>query len=243
MFDSADVVRLWQMINAVRVVGSREYLSGMLPRGYHGAALNKLAGDCDFEHGGVLVFPSDVQSVVNLLLSAGLEVAAPVPSLLVKRRLCARYGLAEDAIDVQIVRGRPGGKWAVPREAEIFVVLARSAEVDLSAIRFAERAQENETHFSLFVRRPSERVLEGIRSTLLDYFPMVPDGAGYTPSETTDRGGRTVLYFSQHRLSKDWRWVRRLELSCDGHFPEIIAEHERDSLALVEARSGLVLQA
>lgn len=178
---------------------------------------------CAVDHYGILVFPEAASEVVSGLESIGLKVAEPVPSVVVKSRLCERYRLRPDDIDVRIVRGAFVTDRFGRREIEVFA--AMGPRVKDMADR--EREAMNEAHVAIMVGQP-EHALEKMRRKLLESGMVTADGAGYNPLEKPHKGGRSVLYFRSREVRADRSFPYRLELTCAGEYADVIADHVRD---------------
>ncbi|MFD4635864.1 methyltransferase [Lentzea sp. NPDC058436] len=163
----------------------------------------------------VLVFPRSAGKALAEMRARGLTVDEPVPSVVVRDRLARRYGLPAQALDVGILQVSAG---VDDRFVEVFL-LEVGADTDLVALAEQERLQRNESHVALDVRSPSEVVLAGLRSILLDQAALVADGGGYNNFEDC-----TVLYFRDPD-----RTGRRLEIRARGYWPGVLAGHSPSS--------------
>jgi hypothetical protein len=179
---------------------------------------------CIFDHYGYLVFPETTSEVISVLERNGLTVDPPVPSVVVKSRLCSRYRLSPDGIDVRIVRGAFVTERFGRREIEIFAAMATPGFTLPAGMVDRERQSLNESHVALMVGQP-ERTLAQLRRQLLDSGVLVADGAGYNPFEKPHEGGRSVLYFRSAEVPSDHSFAHRLELTCAGEYANVIADH------------------
>jgi hypothetical protein len=181
-----------------------------------------------FDHYGYLVFPETISEVVAVLDRNGLAVDPPVPSVVVKSRLCSRYLLHPSDIDVRIVRGGFVTDRFGRREIEIFAVMATPGCTLPEGMVDRERQSMNESHVAIMVDQP-ERTLATLRRQLLDSGALVADGAGYNPFEKPHEGGRSVLYFRRREVPSEQTFAHRLELTCAGEYANLIADHVRAS--------------
>jgi hypothetical protein len=190
---------------------------------------------CTFDHCGVLVFPRNFNDVEKALRHSGFDVRESVPSVVVKDRLCQRYQISPEDIDVVIVRGGITTGVSCRRELEVFAV---SATADFSLphdlIR-AERTLTNETHAALLLDRSHGDMLAELCQTLSQFGYLVPDGCGYNPHHNSAEAGRSALYFRRRDDNGTKSWPRRLELTCAGHHAEVIAAHADGSRMAVIA--------
>jgi hypothetical protein len=181
---------------------------------------------CALDHCAVLVFPEAISDVVSALAVEGFTVDRPVPSVVVKSRLCQRYRLSPDHIDVRIVRGSFVTDQFGRREIEVFAAMPAARSALPAGLVECERNAMNESHVAILVHQP-ELALAELRHHLLGSGVFAADGAGYNPFEKSHEGGRTVLYFrSREGLGNCWP-LHRLELTCSGEYADVIAEHLR----------------
>jgi hypothetical protein len=173
------------------------------------------SGRLSFDHAAVLVFPDTVDDVVAFCVNAGYEVDDPFPSVVVRDRLARRYRLPASDLDVRILRARRrnsglGG-------LEIFVLLGVPATVHSGMVE-RERATEAESHLAWFVPGDdAEAVWQRCRQ-----LGLLADGCGHNPNEQAAEGGRTALYF---QIPSRTSGISRVELTTDGHHPELLAAH------------------
>lgn len=220
MLDAQDSARLRRLLDEVREYGGRESVAGFFSE-FVGGRDPGLDGVLVFDHAALLVFPDDVADVTELLTDAGFTALPPVASVVVRQRLAERYGVAEDALPVSIVRGTIPSGPAAGRGVEVF---AATGELPASMVA-AERANDTEAHFAFTMVDPGDGALESLRKTFANRLSLVPDGGGYNPYDDAASGGRSVLYFRVPDGSA--AGVRRFELTCAGHFPEVIDGHLR----------------
>ncbi|WP_433256355.1 methyltransferase [Streptosporangium sp. CA-135522] len=213
------------MIQCVRENDTAQALRSILPgRAPHDRA-GELAGHCDFDHAGILVFPGSAQDVQDLLVSRTFEIVTVLPSVVVRDRLRQRYGLAGKAAPVTIVRGRDVSPRGEGRQIEVFVLPRRACEELPAALPVRERREENETHLAFRVRDDDTRTLRLLRD-LAGRYRMRPDGGGHNPGDEADRGGRSVLYFAVPRTdAQEAPGVHRIELFSAGEHTRALDEH------------------
>jgi hypothetical protein len=220
--DPGDVRRLRRTVALAAQGGFHRALRWMVPGSGHDEALADLERTCAVGHAGVLVFPDTVDALLAALRELGSTPGRLLPSTVVRARLARRYLLAPDDLPVSIVhaRGKVPGDW----EIEVFLIERGLPGLPDDLIR-RERAEESETHLALDVLRPSGSELARLAG-LFDSLGLRPDGGGFNPYESADKGGRSVLYFS---ASPDTippvPGIHRLELTCVGHHPDVITSH------------------
>jgi hypothetical protein len=184
--------------------------------------------DGTFDHYGYVVFPETISEVISALKHNDFAVDPPVPSVVVKSRLCQRYRLRPDDIDVRIVRGAFVTDRFGRREIEVFAAMATRGRTLPDGMVDHERRFMNEAHVAIMVNQP-EHTLAKLRHQLLGSGVLVADGAGYNPLEKPHEGGRSVLYFRSTAAEPDRSFPHRLELTCAGEYAEVIADHLRAS--------------
>jgi hypothetical protein len=218
---SWDSQKLSQLIYDVRRLSVEQVLEESVGPGIDDdvAAAAAVAAECSFDHGAALVFPDDVADVAGVLREHGFTVARPVPSVVVRERILRRYNLAGYDLDVSILRATTRLASGAPRGVEVFCIPRRRAS---SAMVTRERRENNESHFALYVERSDSATLCALRSILIDRLSMHPDGGGYNPHDGAPTGGRSVLYFSVPGGG-------RLELTCAGNYPGVVATHVRST--------------
>ena len=227
MLDEHDSLRLHSLLTENGSLTSGCETAAILPQYAGSLDLFRLAERTRFDHVAILVFPGRFDDVGELLRSAGWKVREPIPSFVVRQRLAERYSVSPDKLDVKIIRGSRHVDADVRQEVEIFALERSQAEAAASEMITAERARETESHIALCVRRPSAEALDKLRNVCQRGLSMTADGGGYNPHDYAESGGRSVLYF---RLpAAPARSVRpryqRLELTCAGHHPDVIAAH------------------
>jgi hypothetical protein len=226
VYASFDSRTLSRVIDGVRRSSVEQVLKGLAGASVKSDAVAAVTAECSFDHEGVLVFPDDVTDVAGFLRAEGFEVAEPVPSVVVQERISRRYDLATDDIDVSILQASISLESGGRRGVEVFCLPRRQATLTMIE---REHKENNESHFALKLERPSSAKLDALRSVLLTQFSMRPDGGGYNPHDGAGTGGRSVLYFSSPTGG-------RLELTCAGNFPEIVAAHRRGMRDMQDAR-------
>ena len=178
-----------------------------------------IVAECSFDHAAILLFPDNIADVVGMLREHGFDVAEPIHSVVVRERIALRHGIAEDQLDISILRASIALDSGTTREVEIFC-LPRAQATETMITR--EQAKNEEKHFALKVRIPNAAKLSVLRSILIEGLAMRPDGGGYNPNDDAEAGGRSVLYF---RIPGGGR----LELTCAGNFTDIITVHRRST--------------
>lgn len=215
MLDQLSLRNLTCVVDEVLGGGTVKQLAALAGPGAGPDNISAVADECFFDHGSVLLFPDDTSDVAACLRSRGFDVTGPVASVVVRERLAQRYGLREDDLDVSILHGTIRLASGVRRGVEVFCVPRKGAPAAMMA---REERERNESHVAFKVGNPAPAALNRLRSILLDRFSMRPDGGGYNPFDDAAAGGRTVLYFSTVG-------GRRMELTCAGHFAEVIDAH------------------
>ncbi|MDT4995325.1 MAG: hypothetical protein QOH97_5217 [Actinoplanes sp.] len=229
MIDRHDVTRLLRLVNLLVDSDASTLMGAVLGAGSAGVPRG-----CRLRHGGILVFPERVEDVHQILTSIGCAVSPAVPSVIVTRRLAGRYGVESASLPVVILTGQLPD-CADVRQIEVFVLATDDdglpAGVPLEDIVARERAGEHETHIAFEVDPPVADHVAGLTAHLGTAFGMVPDGGGYNPHEQPESGGRSVFYFSS-AAEADGRGersnVHRIEICAAGHWPDLLAAHERD---------------
>ncbi|MFF0448165.1 methyltransferase [Streptomyces sp. NPDC004609] len=185
-------------------------LAGLLP-GLTGEQRAAVATHCTLVHAGALVFPASSEGLVASLRQAGLAVDDPVPSVVVRDRLAARYRVPAAELDVAIVHVHlpSGGHRA--KTVELFVLPVPPGS-PRRRIAERERIEHNEAHLALEVDGRDAVVLAGLCALLTDQGGLTHDGGGYNALEDC-----TVLYFrSTGAVLADHH---RLELRVPGRYP------------------------
>lgn len=216
-FDEADLQRIQVAIGAAEHLASADAAS-VLVRGESVAAA-AIRRSCTFAHSAILLFPDALDSAMRYFADQGLDPQPSVPSVLVRRRLCERYGLDHDACDVSVTRLRPSP--AAPSHMLEVFLFPRTAEALRPAIIDNERAFQFENHLALDIAEPDERRLEALLVLLQSDVGLVWEGGGHNRFEGSR--GSTVFYFVGERFE---RW----ELHCEGDFSLLIDRHQVDSV-------------
>ncbi|WP_239395549.1 hypothetical protein [Frankia sp. CiP3] len=223
--DVDSVVRIRSILNQFSV----EQVLDAVSAHTHGPLLGRVdLQHCTFDHYGFLVFPETISEVVSALRRNGFEVTRPVPSVVVKSRLCRRYRIPPEDLDVRIVRGAVDTDLFGCREIEVFAATVAHGCALPEGMADRERQSMNESHVAIMVDR-LERVLAELRRQLLGSGALVADGAGYNPLEKEQEGGRSVLYFRATEPPLVRSFPHRLELTCAGEHADVIAEHIHES--------------
>jgi hypothetical protein len=180
---------------------------------------------CDFTHCAVLLFPNDLVSAMDYFAARGLDPLPPSPSVLVRRRISERYGLAIERCPVWITGLRPPGLRARTHLVEVFL-FPRTAEAWSPELADNERSLGYENHVAFDIREPNERLLERLIRLLPVGTGLVWEGGGHNPHD--GRRGCTVLYFVGRRSQ---RW----ELRCEGDFSSVVDGHPVDAARVARA--------
>src|SRR5215475_3421126 len=218
------------MIAFIRDHDDKKALAAILPN-LSTEDQTMLSRYCRFSHAGLLVFPGRRLADARLdLRASGLDVGEIIPSVVVLERLCLRYGLYAEALDVGIVRAPVDGADGRQREIEVFLLAVRPG-TGLDDIATSERVHSHETHIAFEVSAPDTVILSGLRATLTGPGHMRCDGGGYNAYQDA-----TVLYF--RHASPSSRLLGRVELIVKGHHPEIVRAHRSESTP-PEVSSGI----
>ncbi|WP_232663150.1 acetylserotonin O-methyltransferase [Pseudonocardia sp. TRM90224] len=172
-----------------------------------------LAAHSRLNHAALLVFPGSIGELHEGVAALGLRIERVNPSVVVRGRLCERYGLAD--LDVVIAHAAVRDRNGRPCSIEIFALITPP---ELAWIAVDEQAENHESHLALEVVEPDSVVLDGLSHLLTRRGRMSVDGGGYNVHEDA-----TVLYFRGASGADPAH--RRLELISRGHFPEALAEH------------------
>ncbi|GJF33050.1 hypothetical protein KNE206_57500 [Kitasatospora sp. NE20-6] len=222
--DPIDTRRLRHSVRHATHGSLHGVLNQLVPGPDQGDALAELERACALSHVGVLVFPSTVDALLTALSALGFTAGNVLPSTVVRGRLAQRHHLALADLPVFLVHGTaevPG-----PARIEVFMVERNVPGLPADLIP-REQAEESESHLALEVLHPSGSELARLAG-LLAGLGLRPDGGGFNPHESADAGGRSVLYFSApaggtgRTPAPD---VRRIELTCVGHHPDVIHRH------------------
>ncbi|MFF8316484.1 methyltransferase [Streptomyces bobili] len=207
-------------------------LNRFLPSGTDPAVMAAMRRHCRPAHGALMVFPRTPSGLRAALTRRGYEVTSCLPSTVVRRRFAERHGLPDEGAPVTITHAdRHDGTPAL----EVFS-LPQDGDWAVGRAAVAERAQEAETHIALDVPEPDDVVLRGLVHLLTHQVGFLPDGGGVNPAEGTSGDGRTVLYFRSHGRADPL--TRRLEITCEGAWNEVLTEHTTDTRALPLPRTG-----
>jgi len=218
--DPADRARLDEMIAFIRDHDDKKALAAILPN-LSTADRAVMSRYCRFSHAALLVFPRQLAAALLDLRASGLDIGKIIPSVVVRERLCLRYGVHPEALDVGIVHAPVDGADGRQREIEIFL-LTVAPGTGQDEIAAGERVHSHETHIAFEVSAPDTVILSGLRATLTGPGQMRCDGGGYNAYEDA-----TVLYFRP--ASPSSRMLGRVELIVKGHHPEIVRTHRSES--------------
>ncbi|GAA2097528.1 hypothetical protein GCM10009801_67980 [Streptomyces albiaxialis] len=232
-FEPEDRRRLARAVDRAREALARPP-EALLPAALRGGRAGRvLVGRCGFAHHALLLFPSTARAALAAFAEAGLDPARPVPSVVVKERLAARYGLEPGRCEVWVTRllltgpdaarGRPA--------VEAFLFPRSCAALDARIVR-EERRRGLEDHTAFSVAGPDERMLEALLDAL-DGSALCWEGGGYNPHEGPY--GSTVLYFVGTEGGTEGGALRRWELSCPGDFRAVTERHPVDAGAVARA--------
>ncbi|MFG3258761.1 hypothetical protein [Streptomyces sp. NPDC048172] len=194
-----------------------------------GRAGRLLAERCRFAHHALLLFPSTAEAALASFTAAGLDPVRPVPSVVVKARLAARYGLDPGRCEVWVTRLRLRAEEADEAEeaspaVEAFLFPRSCPSLDARLVR-DERRLGLEDHTALSVAEPTEQVLAELLDALTGA-GLCWEGGGFNPHEGPY--GSTVLYFAGTERGALLRW----ELSCPGDFRALLSRHPVDDEAV-----------
>jgi hypothetical protein len=220
--DSRHIVWLKVLLETASVA---DMMTGVLARPPDASIMAAITQFCTFDHCGVLVFPRVCDDVGEALRYHGFDVRESVPSVVVKDRLCDRYGVNPADIEVVIVRGEFATGAFGCRGIEVFAVSATANCPSFRDLVRAERTLANETHAALLVSRSRGDVLGDLCQRLSRSGYFVSDGCGYNPYHHATETGCSVLYF-RCRDGRGMRsWPHRLEVICAGHHADVITAH------------------
>ncbi|EQD83469.1 methyltransferase [Saccharopolyspora erythraea] len=180
--------------------------------------VHELASEAAFNHVATLVFPDSVDDVRSFLAESGFDTSATVASTVVRNRLARRYGVPEESLEVSIILASSRSDAQVG--VEVFAVPRSCAERAAPGMVADERAHDWESHLAWVLTGDPERA----RRICTEKMAMVPDGGGYNPHQDVESGGRSVLYF---RAPVREGLPARFELTCAGHYPDVLAAHIR----------------
>ena len=217
VLDAADLSRITAAMRLLAANDTESVLASALPALDSGrrAALTR---HTTVDHAALLIFPETLDGLPEELARHGIAVGPMTPSVIVRDRLSNRYAIPAASLTVGILHAPATDRAGQPRELEIFALVTPP---ELAHIATDERRHDRERHIALTVPIPDPILLHGLRATITT--AMHPDGGGYNGHEDS-----TVLYF-RNRHHPDPAF-RRLELICDGHFPQLLATHQRESV-------------
>jgi O-methyltransferase domain len=219
--NAADRLRLDETVAFVRDHDDRHALAAILP-GMTREQRAMIGAHCRFTHAAALIFPDRLTDARESLRAYGLAPGEMFPSVVVRDRLSARYGLDEPP-DVGIVHAPVDGHDGQRREIELFL-LAAGPEPEREKIAEDERTWSWETHVAFDVTahraggQPDPVVLTGLHAVLSHPGRLSCDGGGYNGHEDM-----TVLYFRNDTASNCLG--RRLELRARGRHTDILRTH------------------
>ena len=212
--DATDRARLAQAVDFIESNDTGTVIAELLP-GLSRDQADAIAARCGLSHAAVLVFPRSLSGLHDHLHTIGLTVEEISHSVVVRDRLCRRYGLPRDSVNVRILRAPVSAHDRESCMIEIFALpVGEPGALEQLAAR--ERASGQEAHVALEVHEPDTVVLSGLRSLLIKA-GLRSDGGGYSEHEDA-----TVLYF---RVGDRPEGIRRLELIAAGHHPAMLAAH------------------
>ena len=212
--DANDRARLAQAVDFIESNDTGTVIAELLPC-LSGDQADAVAARCGLSHAVVLVFPRSLSGLHDHLHTIGLTVKEISHSVVVRDRLCRRYGLPHDSVNVRILRAPVSARDRASCMIEIFA-LPVGGPGALEQLASCERASGQEAHVALEVRDPDAVVLSGLRSLLIEA-GLRSDGGGYSEHEDA-----TVLYF---RVGDRPEGIRRLELIAAGRHPAVLAAH------------------
>ncbi len=223
--EADDIVRLRRAVGRAEMAAAAD-IPRVLP-GIGPSARTALRASCTFAHRAVLLFPTSLDGAMRDFAANGLDASVPIPSVLVRRRLCHRYGLTNEACDISVIRARPSSAGI---KLEVFL-FPRTAPALEQAIIDAERRFGFEDHLALEVRRPDERTLESLMTILVHDAGLLFEGGGHNPHEGAS--GSTVLYFVGPTADQTTESrFERFELHCRGDFSAFVQRHLVDDTAV-----------
>lgn len=211
---ASDRARLGQAVDFIESNDTGTVIAELLPCLSSDQA-DAVAARCGLSHAAVLVFPRSLSGLHDYLQAIGLTVGEISPSIVVRDRLCRRYGLPRDSVSVRILRAPVSARDGKSCMIEIFA-LPVGGPGALEQLAAAEQASGQEAHVALEVHDPDPVVLSGLRSLLIEA-GLRPDGGGYSDHEDA-----TVLYF---RAGDRPESARRLELIAAGRHLAVLAAH------------------
>ena len=214
--DAADLTRITAAMNLLAANDTESVLASALPA-LDADQRTAVARHATIDHVALLIFPETLDGLPEVLARHGIAVDGLIPSVIVRDRLSARYAVPATDLTVGILHTPVPDRSGRLREVEIF---ALATPPQLAHIATDERRHDRERHIALTVPSPDPILLHGLRATITT--AMRPDGGGHNGHEDS-----TVLYFrDRHHPDPAFR---RLELICTGHFPQLLAAHQRES--------------
>ncbi|MEU4343137.1 hypothetical protein AB0H00_17980 [Nocardia sp. NPDC023852] len=222
--DATDSARLTRLVEYIASFSPRVILSTLLALDHGDESQGSLWDRCIFDHGAVFLFPTDAEAMRKHLATAGFRLGATVPSVVVQRRVCTRYGLDSDSYRIHIVHARRRHPGSPGREQriEIFFPVTSAAH---PLAREDERRHNRETHFAFAVEGLDSSTYLTMRRELAESAGMVPDGGGFNPHDRNHGPGCSTFYFAGPGTMGEHPWPRRLELVCGGRLESALAAH------------------
>jgi O-methyltransferase domain/short chain dehydrogenase len=212
--DATDRAQLAQAVDFIESNDTGTVIAELLPS-LSGDQADAVAAHCSLSHAAVLVFPRSLSGLHDHLHTIGLTVGKISHSVVVRDRLCRRYGLPRDSVNVRILRAPVRARDGESCQIEIFALPVGEPGA-LGQLVACERVGEEEAHVALEVRDPDTVVLSGLRSLLIEA-GLRSDGGGYNEHEDS-----TVLYF---RVGDRPESVHRLELIAAGRHSAVLTAH------------------
>lgn len=220
--DAIEIERIHRISRIIMEKDTTAILKEMLPSDTSEAILSALCKHCEFTHGALLVFASSLAEIVDLIRETGFSIEHIFPSVIVKKRICERYGLDEQLINIQIVKGIFKRQSTSPKWIELFLFPQDTPGLT-EEILHNERSCELETHFAFQPINPDIVVMQGIINTLKRYGSFSDDGGGRNPFEgkttTPWLEMQEILYLSRVAQEVDGsNKTVRIELNCASSF-------------------------
>lgn len=229
-FEPCDVQRLQHAVDYAHHA-ARKSLEALLPPWIPDGLKRDIESGCIVSHCATLVFPETVESALDYFGENGWTASAPIPSVLVKRRLAERHGLPADA-DIRVTRLRVTDGPAP--EVEVFLFPRSSAGYE-EDVGVQERVHGFENHVGLYVDRPEAGTLARLADRLETSGRMVYEGSAHNPHENT-----TMLYFAPSApVAATRRRFPRWELQCAGDLTALAARRPVRTQALERAYAAL----
>ncbi|MCK8681635.1 hypothetical protein [Streptomyces lichenis] len=227
-FDACDLQRLRHAVNYAHHA-SITSLDVLLPPWIPGDLKRAIRSECAVSHCGTLLFPPTEEAALAHFRRNGWKVSAPIPSVLVKRRLTERYGLPGDTT-VLVTRVRP----ATGPEVEVFL-FPKSCPRYTEDIAEEERIHGFENHVGLFMGRARGDSLRYLADRLEVDGELVYEGSAHNPHENT-----TMVYFAPGaRVAAARRRFPRWEVQCPGDLTAVVKDRPVRAVALAEAYEAL----